>query len=277
MKRFLLASIALFFFFNLNAQKFKTAYINIDSASFRINFSPLTFAFGPGSSNMKSELTEPSEFILANNRPIITMFAPDLQFIFKDKIGFDIGLEYYGRTIDDKKIRADFQSHVTDYKIFIEKDNNETGDSPFSTGYDFRLFKAGIVGFIPHKKIVFIPSVDFLSNIESWYPSLKVQFTQPISNYTFTREYKFQQANSVGLKFGCGLRGNIKLNEKSNHSRITMETRIEFAYLKLSGLGYYTDKDISGNELKSSSNKFTQNLYSINLSFTIAGIDFHWK
>lgn len=277
MKRFLLTSIILFFFCKIKAQELKTSFINIDSASFRINFSPMTFAFGPGRSDMKSELTKQSEFILANNRPIITTISPHLQFIFKDKIGFEIGLEYYSRSIDEKKIRAGFQNHVTDYNTFIEKDNNQTGDSPFRTGYNFRLFKAGLIGFIPHKKMAFIPCIDFLTNIESWYPSLKVQFTQPITNYNFTREYKFQQINSVGFKTGCGLRGNFKLNEKSKHTRITMETRIEFAYLKLSGLGYYIDRDVSGNEFKSSSNKFTQNLYAINFSFTIWGIDFHWK
>jgi hypothetical protein len=277
MKRLLLASILTVFYLNLTAQKFQSSFVKIDSSTFRIHFTPFAFAVGVGRSDLKGSLTDQSKFIIGTNSTLFTAFSPNLQFIFKNKIGFNIGFEFCKRSLNDEKIRAGFQNNVPDYNIHIEENNNQTGYSPFRSDYNFRLFKAGLLGFIPHKRMAFIPSVDILYNIESWYPSLEVQYTQPITNYSFTREYKFEQINSLGLKIGCGLRGNYKLSKNSKRTRLTMETRLEFVYLKTSGLGYYIDTVSNGNKIKSDSNKFTQNFSAISISLTIAGIDFHWN
>lgn len=246
-------------------------------SKFRFDASIFQFGIGPWSKDTKSNLTEPSSFILSTTKKTFSGFHFDFQAIFRDKLGFETGFDFVGGSLDHKKIRNQFQNHVTDYKTTFAEDNNHTGDSPFSGGYEFRIFKLGVVGFIPYKKVVILPYADYLYSIESDYPSLKVQFTDQANTNSFTRVYKFYNTSCNGLKVGTSIRTYFKNdNKKIKHARLYMQLRTEFVYLKSNGYSYYSDKNANNNEIQSSPINFNQNIYAFIFGFTLGGLDLHW-
>lgn len=276
MNRILQFLLLFFIWIDFEAQ---TAFVGWDTipVKFRIDVSPFQYGYGLWSSKTKTDMPEQSSFIFTSINKGLFIFHIDIQTIFKDKVGIETGFDVINSRLDKKKIRNDLQNHIANYKINIAADDYHTGESPFIGNYQFNIFKAGIVGFIPWKKTVILPYLDFLYSIESNYPSLKVHFTDNLNGSSFTREYKFYNTNSNGIKLGASMRGYLKnQNIKRKHSNLYMQLRAEFVYLRTNGYGYYLDKDINGNEFKSSSNNFSQNINSFILGFTLAGFDLHW-
>lgn len=269
----------LFISFLCNDIEAQTWFVGWDTvpAKFRLDASPFQFGGGPLGVNTNSDLPEAESFILSKNSKGFFVFQFDLQAIFKDKIGFETGFDFISGGLNENAIRNEFQNHIPNYSVNIPKDNNHTGDSPFSGGYDFSIFKLGLVGFLPFKKVHIVPYLDYLYNIESNYPSLKVEFTDVSSTTVFTREYQFYNTRCNGFKLGTSIRGYFKnSNKKIKHANLYMQLRAEFVYLKTNGYGYYVDKDINKNETRSESHKFNQNIYAFVIGVTLGGLDLHW-
>ncbi len=265
--------------FSLQHFKAQTLYLAKDTirSSFRLDISPFQFGYGYWGANTKTDMPESSSFLLTNTTKGFGGFHMDLQAIFKDKIGIETGFDFVSGNINQNKIRNEFQNHIPDYQVSFAPNNNHTGESPFTDGYEFRIFKAGLVGFIPYKKVVILPYADFLYTIESYYPSINVDFTDQTNSSSFKREYKFYNTNSNGFKAGTSLRWFFRnQNSKIKHARLYMQLRAEFVYLKTKGYGYYIDKDTNNNEVKSTSRNFSQDVYAFVLGFTLGGLDLHW-
>lgn len=269
----------LFIHFLCNDIKAQTYFVGWDTvhAKFRLDASPFQFGGGPWGINTNSNLPEAESYILSKTNKGFTGFQFDLQAIFKDKIGFETGFEIISGNLNEKAIRNEFQNYISDYRISIAEANNQTGASPFKGGYDYRIFKLGIVGFLPCRKVHILPYLDYLYNIESEYPSLKVEFTDVASTTVFTREYQFYNTRCNGFKLGTSIRGYFNnSNKKIRHANLFMQLRAEFVYLNANGYGFYVDKDVNKNETTSESHKFSQNIYGFVLGFTLGGLDLHW-
>ncbi|MBL7936847.1 MAG: hypothetical protein JNM51_13665 [Bacteroidia bacterium] len=271
--------IFLFLFLLCNNIEAQTWFVGWDTvpAKFRLDISPFQFGYGPWGINTKTDMPEQSSFILTSTTKGFGGFHMDIQAFFKDKIGIETGFDFVGGSLDEKKIRSELQNHIPNYVIEFPKTDYDGGNSPFRGGYDYRIFKIGLIGFIRCNKIVILPYLNYLYNIESDYPNLTVIFTDPSNNSSFNRIYKFYNTNSNGIKVGASFRGYFKnQNIKRKHSNIYMQLRAEFVYLKTNGYGYYLDKDVNNNEIKSPSHNFSQNAYAFVLGFTLGGLDLHW-
>lgn len=245
--------------------------------NYRINISPLQFAGGPWRQHISSNLPEESSFILSKINNSYFGYNIDMQVIFKDKVGFDIGYDFLQGQFNEKVIRNDFQNHVPNYTTTIPQSDYAKGNHPFRGTYRYGLMKIGLVGFLPLKKIHILPYFDYLFNKKSSYPTIKVEFSDILTTTVFTREYQFYNTSCNGLKLGAGIRGYFKNpNAKINHTNLFMQLRIEFVYLKTKGYGYYIDKDINKNEIRSESHDFNKNIYAFAVGFTLGGLDIHW-
>ena len=286
MRPFILLFILIGTSINMNAQRKSgwtfTADPKGDSAKFRINFTPFSFSGGAAYSDLRGALPDQSSFILRHRAAGITAFNFTFQFIFNDRIGFETGFCFPSSSLDEQAIRSGFQNHALGYQTKIADNNNETGYSPFYGGYDFRMLKLGLIGSKLLKRSSIIYFCDYLYNIETWYPSLTVQFTDPATTTSFKREFDFDNIHTFGFVLGTGLRRNVaSVSENSRkrrrRARISMEIRAELIYLRASGEGYFKDTDASGVETRSPSSAFNQNLYGINVGFTLGGFDYFWK
>lgn len=141
------------------------------------------------------------------------------------------------------------------------------------------MLKIGAVGFIVNRKAVFIPYADFLYDLESRYPSLKIEYKELSTNYQFTREYKYDNIRTYGFRLGIAVEGHTTLfnNEFSSKvSRLSFGLFAGVTCLKSSGVGYYTDTSSTGAKIDSTPIKFNQDSYIINFGLMFGGLDFHW-
>ena len=282
MNRLLLFLLISFLYGDTEAQSIFSGWTTVSGwdtipSKIRIDVSPFQFGGGPWGVNTNGNLPEAESFILSKTTKGFFTFQVDIQAIFKDKIGFETGFDFTSGALNENAIRNEFQNHITDYNINIAERNNHTGASPFDNSYGYKIFKLGVVGFLPYKKAHIVPYLDYLYSIQSDYPSLKVEFADGSSTTLFTREYQFYARNCNGFKLGTSIRGYFKnSNNKIKHANFYMQLRAEFIYLKTNGYGYYVDKDINNNETRSDSHNFNQNIYAFLIGVTLGGLDLHW-
>ncbi|RYM32901.1 hypothetical protein ERX46_12665 [Brumimicrobium glaciale] len=259
-----------------NKESFFIAQNSVTS-NFRLGLNIFQFGVGMWDTKTNGPLPDPSKSLISTTSNLFTGFQIDFQGIFKDKLGFETGFDFVGGTMNESKIRNEFQNNLSNYDISFAKNNSETGYSPFKTGYNFRLLKIGLIGFFPFKKAVIIPYADYLYTIEADFPSVEVNFFDKANNISFKRKYEYEISSSMGFKVGTAIRGYFKFSDKpKKRSSAFFQIKTEFVYLKANGSSYYTDASTSNSIIESNPINFNQNSFILFFGITLGGFEFNW-
>lgn len=249
-----------------------------DTSLLRIDFG-LNFDYHYVWSNTKGQLGATQDVLYKKvARDQISFTVPDVQIIFKDKLGISTGFYFLSASSDSKKIEELYQSTETTYYTQLATPNYEGGRSPVRGDYNLTTFKLGALGFFrTNRNLVLIPSIHYLIPIESKYPEFEIRYKEPGSNYMFTRTFYAERVSSKGAN--VNLRAMLYFNSfggKKNIGGAMLGFNIGYSYLKSSADVRYKDKDIYNTETISSSTKISKDFSSIYVGF-ILGFSYHRK
>lgn len=249
-----------------------------EPCNFRIDAS-FSLGYGYGWFNKINSLPSSADLLLNNSNHGFTFLTlPDIQFILKDKLGLSTGFDFINGSTNDKKIIKEFQNTEPYYYTQIPSDEYNRSYSSLAGKYNFKFFKLGLIGFNRiSKKLVLIPSINWLFNLESTYPEFQIKYKEPNSNYMFTRSFTSNNVKVNGLKIGLNSRIYYYFDKPKKHVSSYIEAKIELIYLQSKASFFYEDTDIYSKASVSTPISITNNFLFLNVGISFLGIDLKWK
>lgn len=237
-------------------------------ATKKVTYEMTFIAVGAGglTNKIDNTLNKESFFLLDNlDKGSICLNFCESRFFYLNRIGLNVGFQFFSTGLNYEFIVKNFQGLTTDYEISFDGPE-EDGIGPIFGSFDFYTIEFGLIGKFRAGNFSFLPYINYMQSYGQSIYYVDINYFDPINDQSFVRSYELSEKIKNPYKFGLEIHHTFKSN-------IYIGLKGSYSSFNVNGVSSFIDEFEDGSKIQSETQQY-QNKAHLSTFQVLFGMNF---